>query len=249
MPATIFSWSGEPAVLGSLSTIATDRPDFTEASSTVGLGVAQLEMGYTYTRSAKIDAHSWGELLLRYGVFANWLELRAAVSPVSVVSDGTYSGAEDLYLGTKLWLMQQDEWLPEVAVVYQMTVPTGSPAFTSGHVLPGVNVLYGWDISDDFSLAGSTQYNRAVDEESELYDEWSQSATVGVSLLDNVGAYMEWFAFIPGGTPAALPEHYINGGLTYQLNDDLQFDVRIGKGLSDASEDFFAGAGIAFRFR
>ena len=29
--------------------LVTDRPDFTEASSTVGRGVAQLEFGYTYT--------------------------------------------------------------------------------------------------------------------------------------------------------------------------------------------------------
>src|SRR5687768_10953213 len=28
--------------------LVTDRPDFTEASSTVGLGVMQLESGYTY---------------------------------------------------------------------------------------------------------------------------------------------------------------------------------------------------------
>lgn len=251
MPATIFSWDGQPpAELGPLSSITTDRPDFTEASSTVGLGVAQLEMGYTFSRSAATDNHSWGEPLLRVGVLANWLELRAALSPVSTVSStGTQSGAEDLYLGSKLWLAQQSGWLPEISFVPQMTVPTGSSAFTADRVLPGGNLLYGWDITDDFSMAGSTQYNRAVDELASAYEEWAQSATVGMSLAENVGAYTEWFAFFPSGNTVASSEHYINGGLTYLLNDDVQFDVRIGKGLNAASDDYFAGAGISFRYR
>jgi hypothetical protein len=248
LPATIFSWDGERAALGPLSSITTDRPDFTEASSTVGLGVAQLETGYTYTRSAGTDSHSWGEPLFRLGTFANWFELRAAVSPVSVVSNGTDSGTEDLYLGTKLWLAQQDGWRPELAVVTQMTVPTGSPAFSADRVLPGVNLLYGWDLSDNLSFAGSTQYNRAVDEIDASYNEWAQSATLGRSLTEKVGAYTEWFAFFPAGSAVALPEHYINGGFTYLFNDDIQFDIRIGKGLNDASDDFFAGAGLSFRF-
>lgn len=249
MPATLFSWDGKPDALGPLSPITTDRPDFTEASSTVGLGVAQLEMGYTFTRNAATDAHSWGEPLLRVGVLANWLELRAAVFPVSVASDGTDSGTEDLYLGTKLWLTQQSGWLPEVSLMPQMTVPTGSSAFTADRVLPGVNLLYGWDICEDFSIAGSTQYNRAIGDMGSAYDEWAQSATVGMSITDNIGSYTEWFAIFPSGNAAVSSEHYINGGLTFRFNDDVQFDLRIGKGLTDASDDYFAGVGISLRYR
>lgn len=249
MPATLFSWDGEPEPLGSLSPITTDRPDFTEASSTVGFGVSQLEMGYTFTRSAGEDAHSWGEPLLRVGVFANWLELRAAVFPVSVAAGSTSTGTEDLYLGTKLWLVQQDGWLPEVSLMPQMTVPTGSSGFTADRVLPGVNLLYGWDINDELSIAGSTQFNRAVTDLGSPYDDWAQSATVARSITERIGTYAEWFAFLPADNLSASPEHYINGGLTIMFHDDVQFDVRVGKGLTDASDDYFAGAGISIRYR
>ena len=60
--------------------IVTDRPDFTEASSVVGLGVVQLEVGYTYTFDdegpGSTKANSYPEPLLRYGIFRDWLELR-----------------------------------------------------------------------------------------------------------------------------------------------------------------------------
>jgi hypothetical protein len=249
LPSTIFSWAGQrPAALGRLPVITTDRPDFTEASSTVGYGVVQLEMGYTFTHSEGSESHSWGEPLLRFGVVANWLELRMSVSPVSELSTVTHSGTQDMYLGTKLWLVQQQDWLPEVAVMPQMTVPTGTSSFTAGQVLPGVNLLYSWDITGNLALAGSTQYNRALDDTESNYDEWAQSVTVGRSLSDNFGMYLEWFSFFPSGGLSASTEHYMNCGLTYLWNEDIQFDLRIGKGLNDASDDYFTGAGVAFRF-
>src|SRR5690606_21949136 len=50
-PMTLFQWSSGNSYGGGASLdepLASDRPDFTEASTTVGRGVVQLEMGYTY---------------------------------------------------------------------------------------------------------------------------------------------------------------------------------------------------------
>lgn len=51
-PGSLFRWSAAPCskeFSGLDEPLVTDRPDFTEASSVVGLGVAQLEIGYTYS--------------------------------------------------------------------------------------------------------------------------------------------------------------------------------------------------------
>lgn len=57
------------------NTITTDRPDFTEASSTVGRGRVQLEAGYTFLRSyadgVTTRIHSYPETLFRLGLFAD----------------------------------------------------------------------------------------------------------------------------------------------------------------------------------
>lgn len=235
--------------------ITTDRPDFTESSTTVGAGVAQIEAGYTYTRNADDNrhGHSFGEPLLRVGVYADWLELRAALAPGTEVSTihGTHnseSGVEDLYLGFKLGLTAQSEWLPEVALVPQMTVPSGNANFTTNRTLPGCNLLYGWDVTESVSTAGSTQVNLAVDG-NDAYVEWAQSWTVGLALAENVGLYTEWFAILPEQSADVANEHYLNGGITWQPNNDIQFDARAGTGLNEAAADFFGGVGVSLRFR
>jgi hypothetical protein len=256
-PGTLFLWSedGEEAGPDLEEPIVTDRPDFTEASSTVGVGVFQIESGYTFTSDTEggvtTRSHSYPEVLMRYGVVANWLELRLAWNYGNELTESvanSSNGFEDLYLGAKIGLTPQDGWRPEMAIVPQMTVPTGADEFSADEVLPGVNWLYGWDVNEFISTAGSTQVNRAVDGDDE-YIEWAQSWTVGYSLADNVGAYTEWFAFFPDDAGAAETEHYFDGGFTFYLTNDLMWDVRGGVGLNDAADDYFVGTGVSIRFR
>ena len=259
LTGTLFRWASEPSAESAVGPdlnepLVTDRPDFTEASSTVGQGVAQLEFGYTFTfdseAGTRTRSHSVPEILFRYGIIDDWMELRFGGNyAYQSVSGLTAAGAEDLYLGAKLALTPQAGFLPEMAIIPQMTVPTGHSTLTAGEVLPGVNWIYGWEINDILSTAGSTQFNRAMDDTGSAYTEWAQSWTVGYSMTDSVGAYTEWFGFFPHSSEAAKPEHYFNGGLTFLLTDDIQWDVRAGVGLNDAADDSFVGTGLSIRFR
>lgn len=259
-PGTLFQWSGGEFVDGGpdlTSPLVTDRPDFTEASSTVGVRVAQLEMGYTYiydnTAGTSVRVHSFPETLLRYGIVRDWLELRVGLNYLEERTrtggtSTTLTGADDLYLGFKIGLTPQCGVLPEMALIPQATVPTGSAPFNQGRMLPGLNWIYGWEVSDRFSTAGSTQVNRSLDgTTSDTYYEIAQSWVVGASVTDRVGAYAEWFAFFPTDADTEKPEHYINGGFTYLVSDDLQLDVRAGVGLNAAADDFFVGVGAVVR--
>ncbi len=264
LPKTLFSWNprtggeeegGEESENAEVEPIATDRPDFTEASSTVGLRVIQLEMGYTLfeddENGVRSQVHSYPETLLRWGMFAEWFEWRVAWSHSdATLEDISNSGGEDLYVGCKLWLTPQQRWLPEMALVPQMTIPTGVDEFTAGEVLPGLNWLYGWDLSDRWSLAGSTQFNRAVDGvTADAYTEWAQSGTLGFGFSERLRSYTEWFAFFPSGADSAPTEHYLNGGFTYLISNDVQWDIRAGLGLSSAAADSFVGTGLSVRRR
>ena len=259
-PGTLFRWSygeatGGPP--GPNEPLASDRPDFTEASSTVGRGVIQLEMGYTYFSDDDgpnhFHAHSYPELLARFGLLAEWLEFRIAFNHASAVEDpgvlpaNRTSGGEDLYLGFKLMLTPQDGILPEMSIMPQWTVPTGHNEFSADEVLPGVSWLYGWDINDWLSTAGSTQVNKAIDDLDAIYYEFAQSWTFGYTFTDIWGGYTEWFVLVPSGSDVARTQHYFNGGFILRATDNLQFDIRAGVGLSDASDDFFTGAGLVVR--
>ena len=258
--STLFQWRSDSADANGPDLdepLSTDRPDFTESPFTVGCGVSQIESGYTYTYNSddgqSNKSHSLGELLLRRGILANWLELRVGVSPLQerTVATGTKdtdAGMEDLYLGAKIGLFSQQGILPQAALVPQINVPVGSDAFSSDHFEPGVNLIYGWELNGFLSTAGSTQGNQRVDGAGQTYLEMTQSWVVGAGLSENLGAYAEWFGIIPSGAQDVSTQHYFNGGFTYLLSKDVQLDVRAGVGLSHAADDYFVGTGLAIRF-
>ncbi|MCE9555262.1 MAG: transporter [Planctomycetes bacterium] len=125
-----------------------------------------------------------------------------------------------------------------------MTLPTGPG---SHYVLPGVSYLYGWDLNDTWSIGGSTLGEAAVDDDDVQYLELGQSLTVGCSITEVVGAYAEWFALMPAWSQTELPQQYFNGGFTFLVNNNLQFDVRAGTGLNAAADNFFTGGGAVIR--
>ena len=259
---TLFQWSygttfsGGPPVDDDLQT---DRPDFVEASTTVGKGVLQIESGYTYIRNDDPDdnsiTHSAGEVLFRYGVLEDWLELRVGVFPFSQKQNFpspsvTNSGLDDLYLGVKLGLTPQEGIWPEMALVPQMTVPSGHDSVTAGKTLAGVNWLYGWDVTDFIAIGASTQFNSAVDGgTSQRYTEWAQAVTINYNLAEKVGGYTEYFGFYPSGATTERAQHYMDAGLTYRLTPDMQFDIRAGIGLNEAAADYFIGTGYSIRIK
>jgi hypothetical protein len=241
--------------------IVTDRPDFTEASSTVGNGRIQLEAGYTWYRDSrggtKTIAHTYPEVLIRAGLFADWFELRLgqtyAHSRTTEFGRPTehVSGLTDLYVGSKLGLTEQNGELPEMALILQALVPTGTQTLSADRVLPGFNFLYGWDVIPDLlSAAGSLGVNRAVDDSNHSFVVMSQSFSLGYTITEQIGAYTEWFALYPTGAiaPDVGPQHYFDGGFTYKVTSNLQLDIRAGVGLNERADDFFAGAGFAYRY-
>ena len=261
-PGTLMQWSygtsfeGGPP--GFDEPLASDRPDFTEASTTVGRGVAQVEMGYTYFEDEEAGVrtreHSYPEMLWRIGMFAEWFEFRIAYDHGTVLEHAPpgpgsdSSTSEHLYLGIKLALTPQEGILPEMAIMPQMSVPLGDDPLNDEQVLPGVNWLYSWEVTERFSVGGSTQANLGVDDLGEVYTEVAQSLTAGVAITEKLGGYVEWFVLAPSGSDVAQTEHYFNGGFAYSVTNNLQLDVRAGMGLNDAAFDFFSGAGVVIRF-
>lgn len=260
-PSTLFQWyyeeaSGDGSRLD--EPLVTDRPDFTEASTTVGQGVVQLETGYTFTSDAadgvRTANHSFPETLLRVGILADWLEFRVDWNyEIERTRAGgvatTRSGADDLTLGFKIALTEQQCNLPETAIILQLSVPTGGDAFTADEVLTGVNYLYSWELNDDWSLGASTGITGAVDDETnDTYGEFSQSVTLGHSWNEKVGSYTEWYVLSPIRADTNRPQNYFNVGMTYLINKDVQWDIRAGVGLNEAADNFFVGTGLSLRY-
>ena len=261
---TVFRWTGfqvpdyQESDFG--IPFATDRPDFTEAASTVGRNRVQLETGYRFSRDndtgSRVDSHAFAEQLWRIGIGREWLELRLAWNYFSERSGlpgqrDTVDGGDDLQLGFKIALTEQVGWLPAMALIPQAFLPTGAESYSSEEVLPGLNWVYSWDIKEGVFFGGSTQVNRVSDDVGEAYSEWAQSLTFGMDLNERLGVYGEWYVLAPHAAPDQSDvdvAHYLNGGFTFMMHEELQFDIRAGMGLNRAAEDLFVGTGLSRRW-
>ena len=230
-----------------------DRPHLPEATTTVGLGRIVLESGYTFTKNRGSSfSHSAPESLLRVGVFADWFEFRIGQNFLTEQggTTATASGAQDLYLGMKFALSDQRGPLPALALIPQMTVPTGSSDVTAGRVLPGVNIDASWDIIKGFfSMELLIANNFVRDDFRSSHFELSTGATGVFQLTKRLEAFVEWDAFYPIATaPVAGPRLSAVSGLVYFVTPNFSVDVRAGVGLNKRADDFLAGVGFAVRY-
>ena len=244
--------------------LITDRPDFTESTETIPANHFQIEIGYTFTYDRegndRVRDHTAPELLLRIGVVEN-LELRIGWDGYSwtenqfeaetrsgrrTTRESWAQGANDLSLGFKYKLVEQDGWIPHFGVIGAITVPSGSAGISSGDVDPEIVLLWAYDITDSFAVAGNVGFAAPTDDGDRFFQA-SASLSAAVALSEKVGAYVEYFGFYPNAEHSDAA-HTINGGLTYLINNNFQIDWRIGAGLNEEADDFFTGVGFAWRF-
>jgi hypothetical protein len=232
-----------------------DRPHLPEASTTVGLGRAVLEAGYTYNTSGGFfPLHSFPEALLRIGMFADWFELRVSQNLASLTTTdepgvrSTNTGAEDLQLGAKLALTEQQTCLPESALVLQMTVPTGSKAFTANRVMPGIHYDCNWEIIKDLLSVETVIFaDGAVDDHGHTFTLMGDGVTAAYDVTRKLEAFGELDSFYAAGD-SAPPQDYFVAGLVYFITPNCEIDCRAGVGLNAHADGYLVGSGFAIRY-
>ncbi len=244
--------------------MVTDRPDFTESTLTVPRGRAQVELGYTYVYDeedgVRAGDHVFPESLLRVGLAKDW-ELRVfwlggslTESMFRETNDAGRrvdvkdheDGATDMSIGFKYHIREQDGWIPDMGVIGEVSIPTGTRSKTSGDVDPGAKFLWAYALTDRLSLSGN--FNIAVPTgEKGRFFQTAASVSMGYAWTDWMGSYVEYFGIYPNDRDSDCA-HTVNGGFTFPITDNLQFDVRVGVGLNEEADDLFAGSGLAIRF-
>ena len=259
-PKTLLSWNvdvGEELAEAN-ERIITDRPHIAEAATTVGLGRLQVETGYTYfldrDGAARVETHSFPEPLFRLGIFREWFEFRIQYNYFIQQTDDALGrtilrGSDDLYLGAKVALTEQAGILPELTIFPQMRVPSGHPSFSAGEVLPGVNFVYAWMVTDSLELECNTQVNRRRDDGLDhFYTEVLQTVNFELDVGEKFMVFNEFVLFSPVGAMAANVEWYTHPGIHYFILPNLQLDLHAAVGLNRAADDLFGGTGLSWRW-
>ncbi|MBI4716211.1 MAG: transporter [Planctomycetes bacterium] len=203
-----------------------DRPDFTESTETIPRGRLQVEGGYTFVHDRahrrRVHRQSAPELLGRLGLTERW-ELRLGWSGYdweNVLSrirrdDGRWEsmttiaqGANDMSIGAKVKLCDQADLRPHLGLIGQISVPSGSIGLRTGDVDLEVKLLWAYDLTDRFSLAGRRRRFRSPWSWRRAGERtWSTSATTptrrtAARPITSTAASPSWSPTICNWTPA-----------------------------------------------
>ena len=237
-------------------TISTNRPSFSDSASLVAANHLQIETGYTFTErngsGTKTERHAAPELLLRYRLLER-LEtqvLWGGYAFADTTSGGTTveaDGDTDLGFGIRVPIEDQDGWLPTLALGGIATVGTGDDAFsTQDHTVPTGKLLWAWSFAGGFGLGGNVLVSYPYDGQ-ERFDQFAASVYGTWSLDDRTALYGEYYVVTPYGNGLG-PAHTVASGVLYLTSRTVQLDARVGFGLNDEADDFFAGVGISFLY-
>ncbi len=243
-------WMLLPGILGNVSwaqdnsALITDRPDFTESPFTVQPDRMQLEMGYTYRESDngnEVRTQNFPEVLLRIGWVENW-ELRLGWGGYSFEENGE-DIANDMRVGAKWAISDQDGWHPQLALLGEITIPTGHG---DNDVDPTITLAWSYDLNDKNSVGGNLGIG-SVTQDGDRFAQGSASIAWNHTLDDQWGFYTEYYTTFPDADDEDAV-HIIDGGLVYLINDDLQLDFSLGFGLNEQADDLIVGFGFSHRF-
>ena len=228
----------------SAETIATDRPGNGTSPGTVPARQLQIEASANYAHDKGITSLS-APTLLRWAAVDS-LELRAGTS----IATGRFlRGVDaeleiaDMLVGAKVALLAQNGNVPNVAMVAEVTLPTGGDTTSAGATVPEVRALASWAIHGGFSVLVNLGGDVPQDA-SGRYAQLIYVANVGYAVNSHVGVFAEGFGKIDvSGDRKSIVQ--LDAGMTLLLSDRLQLDCFTQHGLSDAAQGFQLALGLS----
>src|SRR5262249_7227987 len=126
---------------------------------------------FSYLQTPRTRSASYGfpELALRYGLMDR-VEFRMYWAGQTFIQTQSrpgglwqnVGGLNDLEVGFKWQLLPEDKerkWIPTTALITSIYTPAGGTSPLSFETVePEINLIYGWNLTDKLTLAGSTGY-------------------------------------------------------------------------------------------
>ena len=145
--------------------MSTDRPDFTESTDIVKVGVIQVETGFVADTHALAGAsvRTWTapSTLIRTRI-ASWLELRAGTDGfqserdvVNHLAAARHAGFSDIQIEAKFLLARERGLLPALAVITILTIPTGTAGFSENGYNPALKLCWSKSLRWGFDAGGN----------------------------------------------------------------------------------------------
>lgn len=242
-----------PDPCGSILSIVT-RPSVTTDVCTVRPHKVDLETGYTAsttTGSGGGVTVQYPQAFLRIGSGDPHLEydVTPPSSVQSTVGTARIGGTSDTALGVKDELGYSSNALWGLSA--QVTLPTGSRAFTAGAAQYALDGNWSYTLSPVFSLAGTLGFNQiagyAASGTVQHAFAFIPSLDLSATLSSNDEAFAEYAYFSRAGI-GLPPRSLIDAGFIHDLSPHVQIDLEYGTQptVIDGQRMHYVGAGLSF---
>jgi hypothetical protein len=241
-----------PTPTNLLRELSTDRPDTTESAYSVDAGHLQFEMNmvaytrdrHTEDRDGGFEAWSFADTNIKLGL-TNWSDLQVVVPVHESVRHGP-RGFGDISIRLKTNLWGNDGGPTALAVMPFVKIPTASDGLGNGEVEGGLIVPFGADLPGEWGFGAMVEVDFLADDEgSGRKTELVATITFSHPIVGELGGWVEFVSVAGVESDWAA---FLNGGLTYGINDNAQLDAGVNVGLTRTAEDLTTFVGLSFRF-
>lgn len=227
--------------------IESDRPTETQNSNLVGKGTFQAELGLRKDQENSKDySVQHPNIVLRYGL-VDQVEFRLETSVETQryhTKNSFEKGFQPVELGVKANVYQTKDSSFSTSLYGLIGLSQlASKDHKHDDTYYRVRLLIANELTDQIKL----MYNVGRDWDSDQNKQnWIYTISPQFQLSEKWDLFIEEFGYMHKGSK---PEHYLDGGLAYYLNNNLALDIDIGKGISGQSADYFMTAGVSFKFK
>jgi hypothetical protein len=179
--------------------------------------------------------------LFRTGI-SNGAEIRISTKNLLDKIDGkSYTGVSPLWVGVKVHIIHQNEWIPETDILTNLIIPLSSASVQPISLGHEVFLLF----QNDFYPNSAINYNIGY-----IWDGSQQRRIFSGSFCYNylptrkVGLFLEYFNYVLTQWPG---EQGIDGGMTFLLRPKLQVDISTGFSHFEKQLNFFISSGFSLR--
>jgi hypothetical protein len=226
-----------------LPPIQTDRPDQTECPFTTPKNHVQIEFGMSNEKTSNTEKYTiLPTILWKYG-FNERFEFRLITEASSYKSNSAIiKGLTPVKVGFKAKLMEENGIIPHIGFIGHLEIPSiASKRLKTTYYAPSFRFTMQHTITNNvsFSYNLGAEWNGETPEPSFIY-----TVTSGFSLSDKLGAYIELYGFAPQKSKS---DHRADGGFTYLISPNVQFDISGGFGISKNAPKHYGAIGISVR--
>jgi Putative MetA-pathway of phenol degradation len=226
--------------------IDTDRPDETESAAIVPKNYFQAEVGFNRENGDSdryVLVHPTALLKYGFGRIELRLEVVCHSDYARLVSESKrITGVDPIEIGFKALILEETKLIPKTSVIVHLGFPmVSSKVFRTDHVAPSFRLVTQKAFTNHFGIG--TNLGMSWDGYSSK-PTWLYTFSPGFNIGQKWYAYVEAFGFIQKNE---LPQHSVDGGIAYYLNDDMKLDVSGGFGLSEAAPKNYFALGFSFR--